>query len=219
MDFINQVKKLKELTKSPEVRQICESYLTGSSEMSESQVLAALNEQASNIEATPELKNHWDSIKSEQMDASRKAASALMESWGGLKANVSLNNAGSYLDKEKNKEDISKSLLESLNNLASDDDSAKSFVDAQGLKNLGVLESINKLRGLSIYEYPKVKIVCEQYANIIVNKSVPEFAVIHNFISELEAFKWDVTVLPLTEGLKEKANKFSREIEVSKVLE
>jgi hypothetical protein len=219
MDFINQVKKLKELTKSPEVSQICESYLTGSSEMSESQVLAALNEQASNIEATPELKNHWDSIKSEQMDASRKAASALMESWGGLKANVSLNNAGSYLDKEKNKEDTSKLLLESLNNLASSDDSAKSFVDAQGLKNLGVLESINKLRDLSIYEYPKVKIVCEQYANIIVNKSVPEFAVIHNFISELEAFKWDVTVLPLTEGLKEKANKFSREIEVSKVLE
>ena len=49
MDFINQVKKLKELTKSPDVRQICESYLNGSSEMSESQVLAALNEQASNI--------------------------------------------------------------------------------------------------------------------------------------------------------------------------
>ena len=219
MDFINQVKKLKELTKSPEVRQICESYLSGSSEMSERQVLAALNEQASNVEATPELKNHWESIKSEQMDASKKAASALMESWKGLNANASLNNAGSYLDKEENKEDTSKSLLESLNNLTSDDDSAKSFVDAQGLKNLGVLESINKLKGLSIYEYPRVKIVCEQYSNIIVNKNVPEFAVIHNFIAELEAFKWDVTVLPLIEGLKEKANKFSREIEVSKVLE
>ena len=219
MDFINQVKKLKELTKSPEVRQICESYLSGSSEMSERQVLAALNEQASNVEATPELKNHWESIKSEQMDASKKAASALMESWKGLNANASLNNAGSYLDKEENKEDTSKSLLESLNNLTSDDDSAKSFVDAQGLKNLGVLESINKLKGLSIYEYPRVKIVCEQYANIIVNKNVPEFAVIHNFIAELEAFKWDVTVLPLIEGLNEKANKFSREIEVSKVLE
>ena len=219
MDFINQVKKLKELTKSPEVRQICESYLSGSSEMSERQVLAALNEQASNVEATPELKNHWESIKSEQMDASKKAASALMESWKGLNANASLNNAGSYLDKEENKEDTSKSLLESLNNLTSDDDSAKSFVDAQGLKNLGVLESINKLKGLSIYEYPRVKIVCEQYSNIIVNKNVPEFAVIHNFIAELEAFKWDVTVLPLIEGLNEKANKFSREIEVSKVLE
>jgi hypothetical protein len=219
MDFINQVKKLKELTKSPEVRQICESYLNGSTQMTETQVLAALNEQASNTEATPELKNHWDSIKSEQMDASKKAASALMESWRGLKANASLNNAGSYLDKEDNKEETSTSLLESLNNLASDDNSAKSFVDAQGLKNLGVLESINKLKGLSIYEYPKVKIVCEQYANIIVNKNVPEFAVIGNFIAELEAFKWDVTVLPLIEGLKEKANKFSREIEVSKVLE
>lgn len=218
MDFINQVKKLKELTKSPEVRQICESYLNGSSEMSESQVLAALNEQASNIEATPELKNHWESIKSEQMGASKKAASSLMESWGGLKANTSLNNAGSYLDNEK-KEDTSNSLLESLNNLASNDDSAKSFVDAQGLKNLGVLESINNLRSLSIYEYPKVKIVCEQYANIIVNKNVPEFAVIDNFIAELESFKWDVTVLPLIEGLKEKSTKFAREIEVSKVLE
>ena len=219
MDFINQVKKLKELTKSPEVRQICESYLSGSSEMSERQVLAALNEQASHVEATPELKNHWESIKSEQMDASKKVASALMESWEGLKTNVSLNNSGSYLDKEENKKDASISLLESLNNLTSNDDSAKSFVDAQGLKNLGVLESINKLKGLSIYEYPKVKIVCEQYANIIVNKNVPEFAVIHNFVSELEAFKWDVTVLPLVEELKEKTNKFSREIEVSKVLE
>lgn len=219
MDFINQVKKLKELTKSPEVRQICEGYLNGSSEMNESQVLAALNEQSSNVEATPELKNHWESIKSEQMEASKKAASSLMESWGGLKTNKSLNNAGSYLDKEEKKEDTSNSLLESLNNLASNDDNAKSFVDAQGLKNLGVLESINKLRGLSIYEYPKVKIVCEQYANIIVNKSVPEFAVINNFISELESFKWDVTVLPLIEGLKEKSTKFSREIEVSKVLE
>jgi hypothetical protein len=218
MDFINQVKKLKELTKSPEVRQICESYLNGSSEMNEKQVLAALNEQASNVEATPELKNHWESIKSEQMDASKKAALSLMESWGGLKTNTSLNNAGSYLDNEK-KEDTSNSLLESLNNLATNDDNAKSFVDAQGLKNLGVLESINKLRDLSIYEYPKVKIVCEQYANIIVNKNVPEFAVINNFIAELESFKWDVTVLPLIEGLNEKASKFSREIEVSKVLE
>jgi hypothetical protein len=142
-----------------------------------------------------------------------------MESWKGLKSNTSLNNAGSYLEKEENKEDSGKALLEGLNNLALSDDSAKSFVDAQGLKNLGVLESINKLKGLSIYEYPKVKIVCEQYANIIVNKNVPEFSVIHNFVAELEAFKWDVTVLPLIEGLKEKTNKFSREIEVSKVLE
>jgi hypothetical protein len=218
MDFINQVKKLKELTKSPEVRQICESYLSGSTEMSETQVLAALNEQASNVEATPELKNHWESIKSEQMEASKKVASSLMESWKGLKTNASLNNSGSYLDKEE-KKDTSNSLLESLNNLDTNDDSARSFVDAQGLKNLGVLESINKLRNLSIYEYPKVKIVCEQYANIIVNKNIPEFAVINNFIAELESFKWDVTVSPLIESLKEKSSKFSREIEVSKVLE
>ena len=217
MDFINQVKKLKELTKSPEVRQICESYLSGSSEMTESQVLAALNEQAS-AEATPELKNHWDSIKNEQMEESKKRASALMESWGGLKGNASLNNAGSYIGNEK-KEETNESLLESLSNLESSDDSTRSFVEAQGLKNLGVLESIGKIKGLSIYEYPKVKIVCEQYANIISNKNVPEVSVIHNFVAELEAFKWDVTLLPILENLKGKIDKFSREIEVSKVLE
>jgi len=217
MDFINQVKKLKELTKSPEVRQICESYLSGSSEMTESQVLAALNEQAS-AEATPELKNHWDSIKNEQMEESKKRASALMESWGGLKGNASLNNAGSYIGNEK-KEETNESLLESLSNLESSDDSTRSFVEAQGLKNLGILESIGKIKGLSIYEYPKVKIVCEQYANIISNKNVPEVSVIHNFVAELEAFKWDVTLLPIIENLKGKIDKFSREIEVSKVLE
>ncbi len=217
MDFINQVKKLKELTKSPEVRQICESYLSGSSEMTESQVLAALNEQAS-PEATPEMKSHWDSIKDEQMEESKKRASALMESWGGLRSNPSLNNSGSYIGNEK-KEETSNSLLESLNSLGVNDDSTKSFVEAQGLRNLGVLESIGKIKGLSIYEYPKVKIVCEQYANIIANKNVPEFSVIHNFVAELESFKWDVTVLPIIENLKGKIDKFSREIEVSKVLE
>ena len=218
MDFINQVKKLKELTKSPEVKQICESYLNGNSAMTENQVLAALNEQASVQEAMPELKNHWDSIKQEQMDASKKAAAALMESWGGFKAHTSLNNAGAYLSTDNHVEE-EKSLLESLNAIETNDANAKSFVEAQGLKKLGVLEAINKIKGLSIYEYPKVKIVCEQYSNIILNKNVPEFSVIHNFVAELEAFKWDTTLSPIAESLKEKATKYAREIEVSRVLE
>lgn len=219
MDFINQVKKLKDLTKSPEVRQICENYLNGGSQMTESQVLAALNEQASVKETMPELGKHWDSIKKEQMDASKKAASALMESWGGINKRTSLNNSGTYISegaKSSMKED---SLLESLKEAASNDKNAESFVEAHGLKNMGLLESIHKIKSLSIYEYPKVKIVCEQYANLIVNKQVPEFSLLNNFIAELNNFKWDSSILPIIETLSEKSKKYSREIEVSKVLE
>jgi hypothetical protein len=215
MDFINQVKKLKDLTKSPEVKQICESYLSGSTNFSKDQVLAAINEHAS-AENTPELKSHWDAIKNEQLEASKRAAAALMESWNTNKRTSF--NSGSYSEQENKKEDNT-ALLESLSSLASKDDNAKSFVEAQTLKNLGVLESIQKMKGLSISEYPKAKIVLEQYSNLILNKNIPEFALVHNFIAELEAFKWDVTVTPIAESLKAKADKFSREIEVSKVLE
>jgi hypothetical protein len=211
MDFINQVKKLKELTKSPEVRQICENYLNGSNEVSKEQIETVLNEQA-----TPEIKSHWDSIAQEQLNASKKAAQALMESWGGFGNKAS--NAGSYANKPETQQDTT-ALMENLNSITSADENAKSFVEAQNLRNLGILESINKIKGLSISEYPKVKIVCEQYANLITNKSVPEFALLNSFIAELESFKWDVSVLPILDTLKEKSKTFSREIEVAKVIE
>lgn len=213
MDFINQVKKLKDLTKSPEVRQICEKYLNGSNEVSKEQIETVLNEQA-----TPEIKSHWDAISQEQLQASKKAAQALMESWNGYTRSSS--NSGSYIDrKEDRSKEASSALLENLNSISSEDENVKSFVEAQNLKNLGVLESISKIKGLSISEYPKVKILCEQYSHLIVNKNVPEFALIHGFVSELESFKWDLEVSPIIENLRAKSEKYSREIEVAKVIE
>lgn len=213
MDFINQVKKLKDLTKSPEVRQICEKYLNGSNEVSKEQIETVLNEQA-----TPEIKSHWDAITQEQLQASKKAAQALMESWNGYTRSSS--NSGSYIDRtEDRSKEASSALLENLNSISSEDENVKSFVEAQNLKNLGVLESISKIKGLSISEYPKVKILCEQYSHLIVNKNVPEFALIHGFVSELESFKWDLEVSPIIENLRAKSEKYSREIEVAKVIE
>lgn len=213
MDFINQVKKLKDLTKSPEVRQICEKYLNGSNEVSKEQIETVLNEQA-----TPEIKSHWDAITQEQLQASKKAAQALMESWNGYTRSSS--NSGSYIDRtEDRSKEASSALLENLNSISSKDENVKSFVEAQNLKNLGVLESISKIKELSISEYPKVKILCEQYSHLIVNKNVPEFALIHGFVSELESFKWDLEVSPIIENLRAKSEKYSREIEVAKVIE
>jgi hypothetical protein len=213
MDFINQVKKLKDLTKSPEVRQICEQYLSGSNEVSKEEVEAVINEQIQ-----PEFKNHWDSIAQEQLQVAKKAAQALTESWKGLGGRTSNNNVGSFKGQTVEKENHT-SLLENLNMISVEDQNAKSFVDAQNIKNLGVLESIQKIKSLSIYEYPKFKIVCEQYANLITNKSIPEFSLINGFISELESFKWDISILPVLENLKEKSTKYSREIEVARVIE
>jgi hypothetical protein len=220
MDFINQVKKLKELTKSPEVKSLCESFLNGGS-VSQDELVASINEH--NItdvaETTHVIGNHIDAIRKEESEVSKRSAAALMESWGGLgKSNSS--NSGSYAGKSNSEENAnSASLFESISKLDSSDAVTKSFVESQGVRNLGVMEAISKIKNTSIYSYPKAKIVCEQYQNLLVNKGLPEFTIIHNFIAELESFSWDNSVLPISDELKSKASKYSREIEVAKVLE
>ena len=217
MDFISQVKKLKEITKSPEIRQICEKYLNGSNEISESEVIAAIKEQETSTEDPSSIKNHWDSINQEQMEASKRAAASIMESWGGIGETRS-KNSGSYTAKVEEVQGDS-SLLESIENLSANDASAISFVEAQNLKNLGVLESIRTIENSSIYEYPKVRILCEQYKNILINKGIPEFSVIGGFVADLHSYKWDSSISGIVENLSSKIDQYSREIEVSKVLE
>ena len=94
MDFINQVKKLKEVTKSPEVRTLCESFLNGGS-VSESDLVKSINEHNITPDFVSNTQSHLDMIRKEEAELSKKNAAALMESWGGLK-NASLNNAGSF---------------------------------------------------------------------------------------------------------------------------
>jgi hypothetical protein len=223
MDFINQVKKLKEITKSPDVKALCESFLRGD-QVSESELIASLNEHNSStqsIEATNVIQDHFDSIRKEESQVSKKCADSLMESWGGLKERPS-SNAGSYNGKIEAdnalKTDSSK-LFESIANLDSDDSSAMSFVTSQGVNNLGVLESISKIKSSSIYTYPKAKIVCEQYQNLIVNRGVKEYSLVHNFIAELDAFSWDDDAKEIVENLRTKSDSLAREIEIAKVLE
>jgi hypothetical protein len=220
MDFINQVKKLKEVTKSPEVKSLCESFLRGES-VSKDQLIASINEH-NNSEMTqnesPSIVNHIEAIRKEEAEVSKRAAEALMESWSGLGKNTS-SNSGSYLPGNEMDDAKSEKLLESISSLEDKDGSAISFIESQGIKNLGVMEAISKLKESSIYEYPKAKVLFEQYQNLILNKNLPEFVVVNNFIAELESFNWENSVRGIAEELKNKAKKYSREIEVSKVLE
>jgi hypothetical protein len=217
MDFINQVKKLKEVTKSPEVRTLCESFLNGGS-VSESDLVKSINEHNITPDFVSNTQNHLDMIRKEEAELSKKNAAALMESWGGLK-NASLNNAGSYISRKEEKED--RSLLESLAQLEGNDldPTAKSFIKSQSVNNLGIRSALNSIKESSIYSYPKAKIMVEQYTNLLENKNIPEFSLVHNFLNDIKSLSWDKDVAQVAESVKEKSETLSREIEVAKVLE
>ena len=220
MEFINQVKKLKETTKSQEVRSLCESFLKGQ-DVSENLLIEKINEH-NKIEMnqnSPEnsIRSHADSIKREESEISKKAAQALMESWGGLK-NEGASNSGSYESINESLDD-SLDFVNKIDTLSHGDASAKSFVKSQGVRDLGIKSALSKISESSIYSYPKVKNFCSQYLFLIENKGIPEFSLIHNFISEMESFSWDSSVAEISKELKKKFNEYSREIEVSKVLE
>jgi len=112
---------------------------------------------------------------------------------------------------------LEKSLLESLQDVS--DTSAKSFVESESIKTLGVLEAVETLRSSSISQHPRVKIMLENYRNVLVNKGVPEYSVIGNFVNSLKEVEWDSKVKSIVENLSSKCEKYVREIEVSKVLD
>ena len=221
MDFINQVKKVKESTKSPEVKALCESYLSGGT-VSREKLVLLISENNASVESDNtgnNIQNHMDLIKREESEISKKAAASLMESWGGLGKSTTGSNSGSYNGKPNETKNDENSLYESISSLESLDPAAKSFIETQSIKNLGVRGAIEKIKESSIYTYPKAKMVCEQYQYLLENKGIPEFSLIHNFVNELASFSWDSSIAPIAEELKEKTKKLSREIEVAKVLE
>jgi murein L,D-transpeptidase YcbB/YkuD len=95
MEFLNQVKKLKDTTKSAEVKALCENFLNGGSVSKELLIESLENHNISN-DAMNNVQSHVDAIRNEEMEASRRVAESIMESWGGINNNRSLGNAGSY---------------------------------------------------------------------------------------------------------------------------
>lgn len=217
MDLLNQLKTLRDTTKSPEVRSICESHIqkiqSGEvSNLNEAEIL----ESVQNADITAES-NPLEMLRSQELDRSKAAAQRLMESWGGL-GRTNLNNSGSYEDGRKEKEVEVDNISESFKDLAGSDASAKAFVDAQMVNKLGVYESILNLKGTGIYEHPNVKILCEKYFNLLKSKGLPEFLVVESFLSEVSNFTWDDRVKKMYESIKGKVDSLRPEIEVSKTI-
>jgi hypothetical protein len=215
MDFVNQIKKLKDLTKSPKVKELCESYLSGGIKLDPESFFNSINEGDSNF--SDNMKEHFDAIRNEQSEIAKRTAQTLMENWGGLKKNTS-ENSGSFLN-EKEDSRLNESLKDRLEDLSLIDGNTKSFIESQKVNNLGILESIEILKTKAVYSYPQTKILCEQFNNLIQVKGVKEFLLAESFVNEFFKIGWDSDVKEILESLSEKIKKYSREIEVSKVLE
>jgi len=219
MDFINKVQKLKETTTSPEVKSLCENFLNealnkntlieGLKNSNDAEVSGFLRENTSNI---------WNDFRNQEMEASKRAASSLLESWS---QNTSKgDNSGTWItpSKEKSGDKEMSSLNESLSHIKGDK-SVNSFLTSESIKNLGVLESVKSLLSSPVAEHMKAKIMLENYKNILVNKNIPEYAVIENFVNDLSQLTWDAKSKEVFESLLGKANTYNREIYVSKVID
>ena len=205
MDFVNQIKKLKDLTKSPKVRELCESYLNGGMKMDPESFFNNINEEDSNF--SDNIKEHVDAIKNEQNEISRRSAQSLMESWGGIK-NTSLGNSGTFITNNPSNS-LNESLIDQLDDLSLVDGSARSFRELQKLNNLGILESLAFLKTKAVYSYPQTKIVCEQFRSVVEDKGVKEFLLAESYVNELSKIGWDSDVKDVIETISEKIKKYS----------
>lgn len=223
MDLLTQLKTLKNTTKSPEVRSICESNIQkiekGDSNFSSSAILESI-QIAENSTPDQIQKDPRDMLRDQELEKSKSVANRLMESWGGIGGLKTSKNAGTYLDgtKEEKPSYDAELINESLKELVGIDPSAASFVKSQGVNNLGVYEAILTIKDSSIYEHPSVKIVCEKYFNSLKNKNIPEFLLAESFIYDMQNFSWDSKVKTLVENIKTKTQSLRPEIEVSKAL-
>ena len=94
MEFLNQVKKLKNITKSSEVKALCENFINGGS-VSKDLLIESLENHNISDDTENKIQTHFDAIRNEEMEASRKVADSIMESWGGINNNKTLGNSGS----------------------------------------------------------------------------------------------------------------------------
>jgi hypothetical protein len=141
-----------------------------------------------------------------------------LESWS--KDTTKGTNSGTWISpsKEESGNKEINSLNESLSQIKGDK-AVNSFLTSESIKNLGVIESVKSLLNSPVADHMKAKIMLENYKNILVNKNIPEYAVIENFVNDLSQLTWDAKSKEVFESLLGKVNNYNREIYVSKVID
>ena len=219
MDLITKLQNLKESTQSREVRDLCDTYineLKSGNTVDESQILESLDSKTENTVSPIEA------LRNEELERSKSRAKMLAESWGGLNSFTTSKNAGSYVDGEKKEErgttEVENKLNEALSSMAKFDKAAESFVTSNKVENLGILESVLSFSKKGIFEHANFKLLCENYVNLIKNKSLPEFLIAEAFVADFTNYAWDSSVKEAVNRITESINTLRPEIEVSKAL-
>jgi hypothetical protein len=139
--------------------------------------------------------------------------------------NIEIKNAClAYLfESRKDNVKATKALFESLekiedpaiNNLVAEKELYKNIAksDFSTVKRFGVYEGVQKLRGNKIYEHPQFKYAMDRFSRDIDN-NVSEHLMVRDFLSTLNAFRWDKTVDSVYESVNKEVDTRGVEIEV-----
>lgn len=219
MDLLNQLKALRDTTKSPEVRSICESHINliesgNFSDLNEKQILESVQNLDNSVQQNSDP---HQAIRLQELDRSKAAAQKIMESWGGIGRSSSIN-AGSYSEPITPDNSLNEMISESLSHAAEKDPSARAFVNSQKVLNFGVYESILTFKESGIYDHPQMKIISEKYQHLLKVKGIPEFLVVESFLGDISNFTWDDKVKGIFESITQKVGLLKPEIEVSKTI-
>lgn len=230
MNLIDKIKKLAETTGSPEVKEICENFVAGKSVSTEAH--QKLMESVNEMEKTPASsennteKDLIQSIRENEIEKSKSAASRLMESWKGLdsygRANSPKGVYGSYKDgaeqnavEDKNAEKEVLSLLESH---SEKDGSVAALFTSQKAENLGLKSAIATFESAGISQHPAVKSLITKHKNLLEANRIPEYILLESFVQEYANFDWDSTIKSEISKITENASSLKNEIEVSKAI-
>ena len=229
MNLIDKIKQLRDITKSPEVKQICENFLSGTSleKNDHDKLMESVNEMNSSVETDVNLSQQdlIGALRQGEIEKSKSAATKLMENWGGLdslgRAYKKADVYGSYKDGfEQNKKEESnpEEVLSLLESHTEKDPYVASLFAAQKTENLGLKNSLTVFESSGISGHPAVKALLNKYKNILESNRMPEYIVLDSFVNEFKSFDWDSTIKTELGKISEAANSLKNEVEVSKAI-
>ena len=229
MNLIDKIKKLAETTSSPEVKEICENFITGNSVSTEAH--QKLMESVNEMETAPVSsennteKDPMEALRQNEIEKSRSVASRLMENWKGLdsygRAISPKGVYGSYQDGfEKNAKDESKpeEVLSLLESHSEKDSSVAALFTSQKAESLGLKSAISTFENAGIGEHPAVRSLITKHKNLLESNRIPEYILVESFVQEYSNFDWDSTIKGEITKISENASALKNEIEVSKAI-
>jgi len=228
MNLIDKIKQLRDVTKSPEVKEICENFLSGNSIPVKDHDMLMESVKEMESPAQPQVSSQHDllsALRQGEIDKSKGFASKLMESWGGLdhsgRAYKQAGVYGSYkdgFDKNKKEDQKPEEVLSLLESHSETDAHVASLLASQKTEDLGLKKTLRVFEGAGISGHPAVKSLMHKYSSLLEQNRLPEYIVLESFVNEFAGFDWDSTVKSELGKIAKTTSSLKNEIEVAKAV-